>query len=151
MRSGELARLCGVSADTLRHYERLGLLPRPPKTDSGYRDYPATSVDRVRLVRRALGVGFSLPELAALLKLRDGGQFPCHQARNLASSKLKELKRHIQELIAMQRELEFILKDWDHRLLRTKDKPAHLLETLPELSRGNTSAFPLAIHKRRRK
>lgn len=151
MRSGELARISGVSADTLRHYERLGLLARPPRTRSGYRDYSAASVDRVRLVRRALGIGFSLPELAAVLKSRDGGRFPCREARNIAAAKLKELKQRIQDLIAMRRELESILDDWDRRLSRANGKPARLLETLPEPSRHTVSAFPVTIRRRRKK
>jgi DNA-binding transcriptional MerR regulator len=68
MRSGGLARLTGVSTDTLRYYERLGLLPKPPRTGGGYRDYPTTSLERVRLIRRAMSVGFSLSELTTILK-----------------------------------------------------------------------------------
>ena len=71
MQSGELANLAGVSTDTLRHYERLGLLARPQRTESGYRRYTPQSLERVRLIRSALSVGFSLPELTAILKMRD--------------------------------------------------------------------------------
>ena len=60
MRSGELARLVGVSTDTLRHYERLGLLEIPARTSGGYREYSSGSLERVRLIRRALSIGFSL-------------------------------------------------------------------------------------------
>jgi MerR family copper efflux transcriptional regulator len=133
MRSGELARLSGVSPDTLRHYERLGILPKPPRTGGGYRDYPTEAVSRVRLVRSALSVGFSLPELATLLKMRSGGQFPCRETRRLAESKLIEVKRQIKELTGMRGQLEHILNDWDARLARTaKGQPARLLETLPD-------------------
>ena len=58
-RSGELAELAGVSTDTLRHYERKGVLARPLRTANDYRQYPATALQRVRLVRRALSVGFT--------------------------------------------------------------------------------------------
>jgi MerR family transcriptional regulator, copper efflux regulator len=132
MRSGELARLTGISTDTLRHYERLGLLSKPPRTSGGYRDYPSHSQDRVHLIRRALSIGFSLPELRTLLKLRDGGQFPCRDAQRLAKSKVEEVKRQIKDLTAMRRQLEQILKTWDLRLSRTgQGKPARLLESLP--------------------
>jgi len=70
VRSGELARLAGVSTDTLRHYERLGLLPKAQRTEGGYRQYTAQSLERVRLIRRALTIGFSLPELTVILKMR---------------------------------------------------------------------------------
>lgn len=133
MRSGELARLTGISTDTLRHYERLGLLSKPPRTSGGYREYPSQSPDRVRLIRRALSIGFSLPELKTLLNLRDQGQFPCRKAQALAKSKLEEVKGQIKELTAMQAQLEQILKNWDLRLSRAgRANPARLLESLPE-------------------
>ncbi|MDQ3744132.1 MAG: MerR family transcriptional regulator, partial [Acidobacteriota bacterium] len=72
--SGELARLAGVSTDTLRHYERKGVLPKPRRLGNGYRKYPTNSVERVRLIRRALSVGFTLDELGKFLKARDRGQ-----------------------------------------------------------------------------
>src|SRR4051812_28364362 len=67
-RSGELAKLAGVSTDTLRFYERNRLLPLAPRAANGYRCYPAESLQRVFLIRRALGLGFSVAELARVLK-----------------------------------------------------------------------------------
>jgi DNA-binding transcriptional MerR regulator len=64
MWSGELARRAGVSAATIRHYERLGLLKTLARTEGGYRNYPPESLDRMTVIRRALGVGFSLKELS---------------------------------------------------------------------------------------
>ena len=69
LRSGELARLAGISADTLRHYERMKVLAAPRRSAGNYRHYPPEALDRVRLIRRALAVGFSLPELARLCLL----------------------------------------------------------------------------------
>ena len=132
MQSGELSRLAGISTDTLRHYERLGVLPKPPRTNGGYRDYPANSLDRVRLIQSALKVGFSLPELATILRMRDRGEVPCQRVRAIAEHKLEEVKQHINDLLGMRDQLERILKDWDARLARTgKGKPARLLESLP--------------------
>jgi DNA-binding transcriptional MerR regulator len=91
MRSGELARRAGVSADTIRHYERLGLLKAPPRTQSGYREYPREALDRVRLIRRALAVGFSLSQLAEILRVRDRGGIPCRTVFAGAQSKLEQL------------------------------------------------------------
>ena len=131
MQSGELSRLAGISTDTLRHYERLGVLPKPPRTNGGYRDYPANTLDRVRLVQSALKVGFSLPELATILRMRDRGEAPCHRVRAIAEHKLREVKQQINDLLGMRDQLERILKDWDARLARTgKGKPARLLESL---------------------
>src|SRR5437773_925083 len=92
LRSGELARQAGVSADTLRHYERKGLIARPRRSPNGYREYPASTLDRVRLIRSALAVGFTLDELARILKERDQGGAPCRQVRQLAAEKLAEVE-----------------------------------------------------------
>ena len=81
MLAGELARLAGVSTDTLRHYERKGLLPAPQRAANGYRQYAAGSLDRVRLIRRALAIGFTIDELAVILKERDRGHAPAQAAR----------------------------------------------------------------------
>jgi DNA-binding transcriptional MerR regulator len=132
VQSGELSHLAGVSADTLRHYERLGILPKPPRTNGGYRNYPANSLERVRLVQSALKVGFSLAELVTILRMRDRGDVPCHRVRAIAEQKLEEVKQQINYLLGMRDQLERIIKDWDARLARTaKGKPARLLESLP--------------------
>jgi len=132
MQSGELSRLAGVSPDTLRHYERLGVLPKPPRTNGGYRDYPASSLERVRLIQSALKIGFSLPELATVLKMRDRGEAPCQRVRTMAGRKLQEVKRQISDLQRMRDQLERVLRDWDTQLARTgKGKQARLLERLP--------------------
>lgn len=150
MQSGELARLTGVSTDTLRHYERLGLLPKPPRTDGGYRDYPPHSLDRVRLIRRALSVGFSLPELTTILKMRDGGEAPCRRVQAMAESKLEQVKQQIQNLIEMRGQLEAMLKHWNVKLTRTRrGQPARLLEDLPPEIRGNGLRPPFSTKTRK--
>ena len=131
LRSGELARLSGVSTDTLRHYERVGVLVKPPRTSAGYRRYPSSALERVRLVRRAMAVGFSLDELSRVLRVRDSGGAPCLQVRELASSKLEAIERRIEELATLRDQLKMLLKEWDVRLARTP--PGHragLLEAL---------------------
>ena len=112
MQSGA-SRLAGISTDTLRHYERLGVLPKPPRTNGGYRDYPANSLERIRLVQSALKVGFSLPELATILRMRDRREAPCHRVRAIAEDKLQEVNQQINDLLGMRDQLERILKDWD--------------------------------------
>lgn len=114
--SGELARLAGVSTDTLRHYERKGVLPRPQRTPNGYRRYPPTALARVQLVRRALAVGFTLEELAAILRARDRGRAPCREVRTLAARKLAQVEARLAELLALRDELRTTLRDWDVRL-----------------------------------
>lgn len=136
MRAGQLAKAVGVSTDTLRHYERIGILSKPPRTEGNYRDYPESSLDRVRLIQRALGAGFSLAQLGSILRVRDKGGVPCQAAHAMAEAKLRDVKLQIRELQAMRRQLGRILKDWRKRLARTrKGQPAKLLESLPDEAR----------------
>jgi len=127
--AGELARLAGVSTDTLRYYERQRLLPATPRSVSGYRMYPPHAVTRVHLIRSALSMGFSIRELAEILGERDRGVAPCHRVRELAGRKLAELESRIRELQRWQRELRAAIAEWDRLLARTpRGQPARLLE-----------------------
>ena len=129
--SGELADLAGVSRDTLRHYERKGVLARPLRSHNGYRKYPREALQRVQLVRRALSVGFTLDELAKVLKVRDAGGAPCEEVRKLATQKLNNVQDQLRELTALKDDLQNILTDWDARLARrTKGNRVNLLESL---------------------
>ena len=127
----EVARATGVSADTLRHYERKGLLPGVTRTAAGYRRYPAALVQRVLLIQRALVVGFSLRDLQRVLGVRDKGGAPCRAARDLVGQRLAELSRRIEDMIGLRDELRALLDQWDVTLAATPDgQRAHLLETL---------------------
>ena len=103
----------------------------PPRTQSGYRRYPPSAVDRVRLIRRALAIGFSLDELRKLLQVRDCGGPPCRNVRALAAAKLDQTEQRIAELESLRDHLRAILDEWDTRLAGTPDgQPARLLESL---------------------
>ena len=129
--SGELADLAGISRDTLRHYERKGVLPRPLRLHNGYRQYPSEALQRVQLVRRALSVGFTLDELAKVLKVRDAGGAPCEEVRRLAAQKLVNVQDQLRELTELRDDLQKTLQDWDARLSRrAKGKRVNLLESL---------------------
>lgn len=129
--SGELAELAGVSRDTLRHYERKGVLPRPLRGHNGYRQYPAETLQRVQMVRRALSVGFTLDELAQVLRVRNAGGAPCEEVRKMAAQKLLNVHNQLRELTELRDDLQKTLQDWDARLARRgKGKQANLLESL---------------------
>jgi len=131
LRSGELAESAGVSTDTLRHYERIGVLPRPARTAGGYRQYPAVAADRVRMVRQAVALGFSLAELARILRVRDRGGAPCRQVHALAVEKLAQLDRQIDGLVAMRGQLQTIVARWGAELDGIPEgQRAGLLESL---------------------
>jgi DNA-binding transcriptional MerR regulator len=127
----DAARAAGVSTDTLRHYERKGLLPGVTRTAAGYRRYPAAVVQRVLLIQRALVVGFSLPDLQRVLGVRDTGGAPCRSVRDLVGKRLEELNRRIEELISLREDLRVLLDEWDTTLAKTpQGQRAHLLESL---------------------
>lgn len=129
--AGELAKRAGVSTDTLRHYERKGVLARPPRRANGYRRYSVSALDRVQLVRRALAVGFTLDELAKVLRVRDQGGAPCAEVRALAAAKLAEVEARLRDLTDLRNDLRTVLKSWDQRLSqRGHGERAHLLESL---------------------
>jgi MerR family Zn(II)-responsive transcriptional regulator of zntA len=152
LRSGEIARRAGVSADTLRHYERRGLLGTPRRLANGYRAYPPESLERVLLIQRALAVGFTLDELSDLLRARDGGHPPCREVRRLAERKLLEVDRQLEDLAEFRKALSGILRDWDGLLAKANDKtPARLLESLASNPEIRVSPMPAVAFNRRRK
>ncbi len=129
-RIGKLAAACGVSSDTLRHYERKGVL-RAARTTNGYRSYSSNALARVQLVRRALCLGFTLDELGAVLKEREHGGIPCRRVRALAAAKLLAIESQLADLLILRDELRRSLTDWDQRLAQTDPAvPAGLLEAL---------------------
>jgi MerR family transcriptional regulator, copper efflux regulator len=128
--SGELAKATGVSADTIRHYERIGVLPKAARTTSGYRVYSASAVNRVLTVQRALRIGFTLSELAEIFKTRDAGGTPCHRVFALAQDKLKGIEADIAALRETRRHLVVVLADWETRIKKSGSQKAHLLQSL---------------------
>jgi DNA-binding transcriptional MerR regulator len=114
--SGGLAKATGVSPDTIRHYEKIGVLPRASRTESGYRLYPESAVERVLVVQSALRIGFSLSELAEVLKARDAGGAPCQRVYKLAKEKLKGIAADIAALKRTERYLKQVLSDWEGRM-----------------------------------
>ena len=132
-RSGDLARAAGVSTDTLRHYEQLGILKKPPRTEGGYRSYPPEALDRVHLIRNALASGFTLRGLTTILRVRDAGGAPCQQVAELAREKVRQLEIQITQLARLRDSLKLTVREWDSR---RKQMPAggraRLLESLPK-------------------
>ena len=149
MHSGELARLAGVSSDTLRYYERQRLLPDVPRSASGYRLFPPEALARVRLIRGALSMGFSVRELAAIFGERDRGGVPCSRVRALAANELAALEAQLRDLQSWRRELKTTLTEWDLLLRKTPHgQRAGLLEafvaTHPTRRRRSSRVIALA-------
>lgn len=102
MRTTQVAQRAGVNTQTLRYYERLGLLPDPGRTSGGYRAYSPEAVRVVRFIKRAQDLGFTLSEIEVLLELADGGPDSCDTTRHLATEKMTELDTKIAALHAIR-------------------------------------------------
>ena len=111
-RTGELAKRTGVSADTVRHYESMALLPTAPRDANGYRRFPASAVQRLLVIQRALEAGFSLGDLRRVLRIHDAGGIPCRQVYAIAERRLDDLERRIADLQALHNELAAALGEW---------------------------------------
>ena len=131
MRSGELARRAGVSPDTLRAYERRGLLPEARRSANGYRIYPPEALERVELIQAGLAFGFTLAELGRFLDARRAGRPPCRDVRDAAKRRLAEIEAALKELGQLRESLARLLDSWDQRIDGSSPREAlRLLETL---------------------
>ncbi|MGE0551901.1 MAG: MerR family transcriptional regulator [Gemmatimonadales bacterium] len=143
IRIGALAATVGVSPDTLRHYERRGLLRPSCRTASGYRLYDERAVERVRLIRNGLEVGLSLRELAVVLAERDKGGAPCRKVRALVADRLVLLERRLADLAEHRDALVSLLADWDRRLDRSPPgRRAGLLGAVPRRATSSRGIGP---------
>jgi MerR family transcriptional regulator, copper efflux regulator len=102
MRIGVLAATAGLTAKTIRFYEQAGLLPAPPRTPAGYRDYPPGAAARLRFIREAQAAGLTLAEIGSVLAIRDAGQAPCEHVAALVRQHLARTSQRITELQAAQ-------------------------------------------------
>ena len=108
-RIGGVTKLLGISADTLRYYEKIGLLPAINRTVSGIRVYLERDLSRLRFIRRAQKMQFSLKEIAELLKMREDPQHARDEVRILTRSKLSEVEEHLDDLQFLRNELQLLL------------------------------------------
>lgn len=103
--TGQVARQAHVNVETVRYYERRGLLPEPARRPSGYRNYSPDAVRRIRFIRHAQQLGFSLQEVSELLRLRVDPEIPCSEVKQRAEAKHGEIERRIDDLRRMQQAL----------------------------------------------
>lgn len=132
---GELASRSGVTPDTLRYYERLGLLPKPHRTSGGFRVYSADTVEWLRFIKQAQTLGFTLREVRDLLGFPgSAGAARCRRVRDMLRGKLGELQARLAELLEFQRLLNHYLQECEHTLQESEraggEPPCPVIDTL---------------------
>lgn len=131
--AGKLAEAAAVNVETLRYYERRGLLPEPPRKESGYRVYPETAVERLRFIKGAQALGFTLEEIRDLLNLRVDEHGSRKMVRQRAQEKVENIERKITALQAMKDTLNDLIAQC------YEDGPiaeCPILEAMPQASLG---------------
>ena len=128
--TGDVARACDVSPDTIRYYERRGAIASQ-RSDNNCRRFAPSVVQRVRVIRNAIAIGFTLDELVHFFAEKQAGRSPCRKVRAAAGEKLEQLDQKIRAMQDLRTQLTAVLAAWDERLER--GEPAHLLEALPAL------------------
>jgi len=109
LRTGEVATQAGVNVQTLRYYERRGILKEPERRQSGYRQYPPDAVQLIRFIKRAQELGFTLTEIEDLLRLRTDQESACSEVRSAAEAKIEDIEQKIRHLRAMKRALGLLV------------------------------------------
>ncbi|MGH7384452.1 MAG: MerR family transcriptional regulator [Candidatus Rokuibacteriota bacterium] len=136
---GVLSKRTGCNVETIRYYERAGLLPTPARSPGGYRLYATDHLRRLALVRRARALGFSIDEVRALLALADHRKRPCAEARGLAAAHLEDVRAKIASL----REMERVLRDTVARCASGKGSHCPLIDTLYRDGRVGPAGVPV--------
>lgn len=126
MQIGIVAKKIGLSVDAIRFYERNGLLPRPPRTDGGFRRYGENDVETLAFVRRAQGLGFKLSEIRGLLRLRGNRLQPCAPVQRRLQEKLSDVQRKLNDLRKLEHELRLALRSCNKEL-RKRDAHCPIL------------------------
>ena len=103
---GKLSASSGVNIETIRYYERIGILPAPPRSTGGHRLYDEQHLKRLCFVRRCRDLGFTLDDVRALLRLVDGGDFTCDEVKEMTLDHLGGVRRRIADLRTMERTLD---------------------------------------------
>lgn len=152
MLAGAAAKELGIGIQTLHFYEQQGLIPRPPRTTAGYRVYTPEIVERVRFVRKAQALGFSLDDIKEILALAQKGTSPCGRVQAALGEKLNEVDRRLKELSDFRVELAALIAQ-SAELSSHEDEAriCSIVEEAPPLSTNPVSYPPFLNKQPRRK
>ena len=130
MQIGIVAKRIGLTVDAIRFYERNGLLPRPPRTEGGFRRYGDNDVDTLAFIRRVQGLGFKLSEIRGLLRLRGNRLQPCAPVQRRLREKLADVQQKLGDLHKLEHELRLALRGCN-RELRKRNAHCPILRDNP--------------------
>jgi len=122
LKIGEVSKRSGVGIEALRFYEKSGLLDRPRRTDSGYRVYDDSVLERLAFIKKAQVLGFTLEEIRELIAHKRRGENPCGEVRKIVKGRLNELEERIAQMTQYRDELAAALKEWE----KTKERSGHV-------------------------
>ncbi len=128
MKIGEVSRASGVGIETLRFYERSGLLGKPARTRSGYRVYRESILERLEFVKKAQTLGFSLEEIRRIIEENKAGKCPCAKVRENVRERLKEIDERLRDLRRYRNELAATLASWDEQETEAEGNTCSLIE-----------------------
>ena len=137
MHIGRVAKKVGLTPDAIRFYERNALLPRPPRTEGGFRQYGEGDVETLAFIRRVQSLGFKLSEIRSLLNLRASRSQPCLPVRCRLQLKLSDIRRKLAGLQKLEQELRLALRGCD-RELRTQNAHCPILRE-PKVKPGTVN------------
>jgi MerR family copper efflux transcriptional regulator len=129
MQIGTVGKRVGLSVDAIRFYERNALLPRPPRSQGGFRQYGENDVETLAFVRRVQGLGFKLSEIQGLLRLRGNRLQPCAPVRRRLQEKLGDVQRKLRDLHKLEDELRLALRSCNRELRKRSAHCPILRET----------------------
>jgi MerR family mercuric resistance operon transcriptional regulator len=123
---GVLSQQTGCNIETIRYYERIGMMPKPPRTQGGHRSYTQEHLKRLTFIRRSRELGFSLEQIRDLLRFVDGGRYTCSQVKAVTLEHLEEVRARMKDL----RRLENVLKTMASQCERGKVPDCPVIEAL---------------------
>jgi DNA-binding transcriptional MerR regulator len=134
LRVGSIAKKAGVGVQTLHYYERIGLLPKPIRSEANYRLYSPGALRRVRFIKKAQALGFTLAEIKQILDLKSHGRAPCRKVTELGEKHLQEIDARLSQLRAYRRAVNQSLTSWREKTAHRRNCAGEfcdLIERLP--------------------
>jgi DNA-binding transcriptional MerR regulator len=133
LRVGSIAKKAGVGVQTLHYYERIGLLPKPTRSEANYRLYSPDALRRVRFIKKAQAVGFTLEEVRQILDMKNHGRAPCRKVTELGEKHLQEIDARLSQLRAYRRAVAESLNSWRGKTAHRRNCAGEFCDLIEQL------------------